>query len=108
MVYFDFWKIVLIFLSSSVFYFVHYEDKNYKPFGLRYWFSLIGCIWLNLVTLISYLVAYVAASIMISNQFEPFLVWIFLFLFLLAIVLTLLSVKAIKILIRRTKYYQRL
>lgn len=108
MVYFDFWKIVLIFLSSSVFYFVHYEDKNYKPFGLRYWFRLIGCIWLNLVTLISYLVAYVAASIMISNQFEPFLVWIFLFLFLLAIVLTLLSVKAIKILIRRTKYYQRL
>lgn len=104
----DFWKIVLIFLSSSVYYFVHYEDKNYKPFGLRYWFSLIGCIWSSLVTLISYLVAYVVASIMIYNQFEQQLVWIFLFLFLLAIVLTLLSIRAIKILIRRTKYYQRL
>ncbi len=32
------------FLTVPVLLLVDYEDKQYKPFGLRYWFGVFACI----------------------------------------------------------------
>ncbi|HEL1550592.1 MFS transporter [Streptococcus suis] len=96
------------FLTVPVLLLVDYEDKQCKPFGLRYWLSLLACIWASLVTLSSYFVVYAAGSIMVFNHFDRFLVGIFLFLVFGASVLTILLARAIKTLIRRTKYYQQM
>ncbi|HEM4267021.1 MFS transporter [Streptococcus suis] len=95
------------FLTVPVLLLVDYEDKQCKPFGLRYWLSLLACIWASLVTLSSYFVVYAAGSIMVYNQFEKGLTGIFLICLLGATVLTILLARAIKTLIRRTKYYRR-
>ncbi|WP_449457700.1 MFS transporter [Streptococcus suis] len=96
-----------IVLSISAFYFIFYEDSQYKPFGFRYWQGLAACIWLNLVTLVSYFIAFTGGSIMVYNQYKQPLVVIFLFCLFVASMLTLLSFKAIKMMIRRTKYYRQ-
>lgn len=98
-------KVVLI-LSVLAFQLVHYEDKQYKPFGFRYWVSFLACIWINGVTLLSYFLVFVAGSIMVSNDFKQMLLWIFMFVLVIAIVLTILSIKSIRIILRRTKYYR--
>ncbi|HFI0596257.1 TPA: MFS transporter [Streptococcus suis] len=86
---------------------IFYEDSQYKPFGLRYWLGVGACIWLNFVTLASYFIAFTGGSIMVYNQYKQPLVMIFLFCLIMASVLTLLSFKAIKMMIRRTKYYRQ-
>ncbi|HFI0419752.1 TPA: MFS transporter [Streptococcus suis] len=85
-----------------------YEDSQYKPFGLRYWLGLVACIWLNLVTLASYFIAFTGGSIMVYNRFEQPTVLLFIFFLLCAIGLSLLSLHAMKTLVRRTKYYRQL
>ncbi|HFU3941798.1 TPA: MFS transporter [Streptococcus suis] len=95
------------FLTVPVLLLVDYEDKQYKPFGLRYWFGVFACILVFLVTLLVYFVTYAAGSIMVFNHFDRFLVGIFLFLVFGASVLTILLARAIKTLIRRTKYYRQ-
>ncbi|MGQ7338970.1 MFS transporter [Streptococcus suis] len=102
------WRLFFILLSISTFYFIFYEDSQYKPFGFRYWLGLVACIWLNFVTLASYFIAFTGGSIMVYNRFEQPLVVIFLFCLFVASMLTLLSFKAIKMMIRRTKYYRQL
>ncbi|MHB9795625.1 MFS transporter [Streptococcus suis] len=100
------WRSFLILLSFSSFFLVFYEDSQYKPFGFRYWLGLVACIWLNLVTLASYFIAFTGGSIMVYNRFEqPTL--LFIFFLVCAIVLSLLSLHAMKTLVRRTKYYRR-
>ncbi|HFI0642095.1 TPA: MFS transporter [Streptococcus suis] len=99
------WRIFFIVLSISAFYFIFYEDSQYKPFGFRYWLGLAACIWLNFVTLASYFIAFTGGSIMVYNQYKLPLVVTFFFCLFVAGMLTLLSFKAIKIVIRRTKYY---
>ncbi|HFI0803223.1 MFS transporter [Streptococcus suis] len=101
------WRSFLILLSFSSFFLVFYEDSQYKPFGLRYWLGVGACIWLNFVTLASYFIAFTGGSIMVYNQYKQPLVVIFLFCLFVASMLTLLSFKAIKMMIRRTKYYRR-
>lgn len=108
MVEIPFLRSMLIFLSVLAFHFIDYEDSKYKPFGVRYWISLVACIWINCVTFISYFIVCVGGSIMVYNKLEQMLVWIFVFALGIALGLTFLSWKAIKILIRRTKYYRRL
>lgn len=101
------WRLFFILLSISTFYFIFYEDSQYKPFGLRYWLGVGACIWLNFVTLASYFIAFTGGSIMVYHQYKQPLVVIFLFCLFVASMLTLLSFKAIKTLIRRTKYYRQ-
>ncbi|HFU4463400.1 TPA: MFS transporter [Streptococcus suis] len=101
------WRIFFIVLSISAFYFIFYEDSRYKPFGFRYWLGLVACIWLNLVTLASYFIAFTGGSIMVYNQYKMPLVVLFLICLFLASMLSILSFKAIKIVIRRTKYYRQ-
>ncbi|HFI0105293.1 TPA: MFS transporter [Streptococcus suis] len=101
------WRSFLILLSFSSFFLVFYEDSQYKPFGFRYWLGLAACIWLNLVTLASYFIAFTGGSIMVYDQYKLPLVVTFFFCLFVAGMLTLLSFKAIKIVIRRTKYYRR-
>ncbi|HFI0247821.1 TPA: MFS transporter [Streptococcus suis] len=101
------WRIFFLLLSVSTFYFIFYEDSQYKPFGFRYWLGLVACIWLNFVTLASYFIAFTGGSIMVYNQYKMPLVVIFLFCLFLASMLTFLSFKAIKMMIRRTKYYRQ-
>ncbi|HFI0218188.1 TPA: MFS transporter [Streptococcus suis] len=107
MVAFPIWRLFFILLSISTFYFIFYEDSQYKPFGFRYWLGLAACIWLHFVTLVSYFIAYTGGSIMVNNQYKLPLVVTFLFCLFVAGMLTLLSFKAIKIVIRRTKYYRQ-
>lgn len=102
------WRSFLILLSFSSFFLVFYEDSQYKPFGLRYWLGLVACIWLNLVTLASYFIAFTGGSIMVYNRFEQPTVLHFIFFLLCAIGLSFLSLHAIKTLVRRTKYYRQL
>ncbi|HFI0293148.1 TPA: MFS transporter [Streptococcus suis] len=102
------WRLFFILLSISTFYFIFYEDSQYKPFGLRYWLGVGACIWLNFVTLASYFIAFTGGSIMVYHQYKQPLVVIFLFCLFVASMLTLLSFKAIKMMIRRTKYYRQL
>lgn len=102
------WRSFLILLSFSSFFLVFYEDSQYKPFGLRYWLGGGACIWLNFVTLASYFIAFTGGSIMVYHQYKQPLVVIFLFCLFVASMLTLLSFKAIKMMIRRTKYYRQL
>ncbi|MGQ7354155.1 MFS transporter [Streptococcus suis] len=99
------WRLFFLLLAISAFYFIFYEDSQYKPFGFRYWLGLVACIWLNLVTLASYFIAFTGSSIMVYNQYKLPLVVTFLFCLFVAGMLTLLSFKAIKIVMRRTKYY---
>ncbi|HFI0215162.1 TPA: MFS transporter [Streptococcus suis] len=101
------WRSFLILLSFLSFFLVFYEDSQYKPFGFRYWLGLAACIWLHFVTLVSYFIAYTGGSIMVNNQYKLPLVVTFLFCLFVAGMLTLLSFKAIKIVIRRTKYYRQ-
>ncbi|HFH9938956.1 TPA: MFS transporter [Streptococcus suis] len=107
MVAFPIWRLFFIVLSISAFYFIFYEDSQYKPFGFRYWQGLAACIWLNLVTLVSYFIAFTGGSIMVYNQYKQPLVVIFLFCLFVASMLSILSFKAIKMIIRRTKYYRQ-
>lgn len=102
------WRSFLILLSFSSFFLVFYEDSQYKPFGLRYWLGLVACIWLNFVTLASYFIAFTGGSIMVYNRFEQPTVLLFIFFLVCAIVLSLLSLHAMKTLVRRTKYYRQL
>ncbi|MEI4343191.1 hypothetical protein [Streptococcus suis] len=51
------------FLTVPVLLLVDYEDKQYKPFGLRYWFGVFACILVFLVTLLVYFVTYAVGSI---------------------------------------------
>lgn len=104
MVAFPIWRLFFIMLSISAFYFIFYEDSQYKPFGFRYWLGLAVCIWLNLVTLVPYFIAFTGGSIMVYNQYKQPLVVIFLFCLFVASMLSILSFKAIKMIIRRTKY----
>ncbi|HEM4321332.1 TPA: MFS transporter [Streptococcus suis] len=101
------WRSFLLLLSFSSFFLVFYEDSQYKPFGFRYWLGLAACIWLNFVTLAFYFIAFTGGSIMVYNQYKMPLVVIFLICLFLASMLTFLSFKAIKIVIRRTKYYRQ-
>lgn len=101
------WRSFLILLSFSSFFLVFYEDSQYKPFGLRYWLGLVACIWLNLVTLVSYFIAFTGGSIMVYNRFEQPTVLLFIFFLLCAIGLSFLSLHAMKTLVRRTKYYRQ-
>ncbi|HFU3984234.1 TPA: MFS transporter [Streptococcus suis] len=107
MVAFPIWRIFFILLSVSTFYFIFYEDSQYKPFGFRYWLGLVVCIWLNFVTLASYFIAFTGGSIMINNRFELPKVWLFILFLVCAIALSLLSLHVIKTLVRRTKYYRQ-
>ncbi|HEL9630015.1 TPA: MFS transporter [Streptococcus suis] len=99
------WRSFLILLSFSSFFLVFYEDSQYKPFGLRYWLGLVACIWLNLVTLASYFIAFTGGSTMVYHRFEQQTVLLFIFFLLCAIGLSFLSLHAMKTLVRRTKYY---
>lgn len=101
------WRSFLILLSFSSFFLVFYEDSQYKPFGLRYWLGLVACIWLNFVTLVSYFIAFTGGSIMVYNRFKQPTVLLFIFFLVCAILLSLLSLHAMKTLIRRTKYYRQ-
>lgn len=101
------WRSFLILLSFSSFFLVFYEDSQYKPFGLRYWLGVGACIWLNFVTLASYFIAFTGGSIMVYNRFEQPTVLLFIFFLVCAIVLSLLSLHAMKTLVRRTKYYRQ-
>lgn len=101
------WRSFLILLSFSSFFLVFYEDSQYKPFGLRYWLGLVAYIWLNLVTLVSYFIAFTGGSIMVYNRFEQPTVLLFIFFLLCAIGLSFLSLHAMKTLVRRTKYYRQ-
>ncbi|CYU20419.1 MFS transporter [Streptococcus suis] len=107
MVAFPIWRLLFLLLSISAFYFIFYEGSQYKPFGLRYWLGLVACIWLNLVTLASYFIAFTGGSIMVYNRFEQPTVLLFIFFLVCAIVLSLLSLHAMKTLVRRTKYYRQ-
>lgn len=107
MVAFPIWRLLFLLLSISAFYFIFYEGSQYKPFGLRYWLGLVACIWLNLVTLASYFIAFTGGSIMVYNRFEQPTVLLFIFFLVCAIVLSLLSLHAMKNLVRRTKYYRQ-
>lgn len=107
MVAFPIWRSFLILLSFSSFFLVFYEDSQYKPFGFRYWLGLVACIWLNLVTLASYFIAFTGGSIMVYNHFELPMVLIFLLFLVCAIALSFLSLHAMKTLVRRTKYYRQ-
>ncbi|HEM5503641.1 MFS transporter [Streptococcus suis] len=102
------WRVITIIFSSLAFQLLLYEDSQYKPFGFRYWLGLVACIWLNFVTLASYFIAFTGGSIMVYHQYKQPLVVIFLFCLFVASMLTLLSFKAIKMMIRRTKYYRQL
>ncbi|HFI0715541.1 TPA: MFS transporter [Streptococcus suis] len=101
------WRSFLILLSFSSFFLVFYEDGQYKPFGFRYWLGLVVCIWLNLVTLASYFIAFTGGSIMVYNRFELPMVLLLILFLVCAIALSLLSLHAIKTLVRRTKYYRQ-
>ncbi|HFI0213762.1 TPA: MFS transporter [Streptococcus suis] len=107
MVAFPIWRLFFIVLSISAFYFIFYEDSQYKPFGFRYWLGLAACIWLNFVTLASYFIAFTGGSIMVNNRFELPMVLLFILFLVCAIALSLLSLHAIKTLVRRTKYYRQ-
>ncbi|HEM4694862.1 MULTISPECIES: MFS transporter [Streptococcus] len=107
MVAFPIWRLFFLLLSISAFYFIFYEDSQYKPFGFRYWLGVGACIWLNFVTLASYFIAFTGGSIMVYNQYKQPLVVIFLFCLFVASMLSILSFKAIKMMIRRTKYYRQ-
>lgn len=102
------WRKVILLFSLVAVQLIHYEDDRYQPFGFRYWLGLVACLWLNLVALASYVVTYAAGSIMVYNQFEKVLVGIFFICLLGAAVLTFLSFKAIKTIIRRTSYYKNI
>uniref|UniRef100_UPI002AAC0ACF MFS transporter n=2 Tax=Streptococcus TaxID=1301 RepID=UPI002AAC0ACF len=104
---FPIWRLFFLLLSISAFYFIFYEDSQYKPFGFRYWLGVGACIWLNFVTLASYFIAFTGGSIMVYNQYKQPLVVIFLFCLFVASMLSILSFKAIKMMIRRTKYYRQ-
>ncbi len=107
MVAFPIWRLFFLLLSISAFYFIFYEDSQYKPFGFRYWLGLAACIWLNLVTLVSYFIAFTGGSIMVYNRVEQPMVLLFIFFFVCAMSLSLLSLHAVKTLVRRTKYYRQ-
>ncbi len=107
MVTFSVLQMIFVCLSALVLFLVHYEDNNYKPFGLRYWLGLVACVWAVLVSLLTGFIVIVLGTIMVYSQFEKVLVGIFLFCLLGAALLTFLSYKAIKIMIRRTRYYQQ-
>ncbi|HFU4025925.1 TPA: MFS transporter [Streptococcus suis] len=102
------WRTVILLFSLVAVQLIHYEDDRYQPFGFRYWLCLVACLWLNLVTLASYVVTYAAGSIMVYNQFEKALAGIFFLCLLGAAMLTFLSFKAISIMIRRTNYYKNI
>ncbi len=102
------WRSFLILLSFSSFFLVFYEDSQYKPFGLRYWLGVGACIWLNFVTLASYFIVFIGGSIMVYYRFEQPTVLLFIFFLVCAIALSLLSLHAIKTLVRRTRYYRQL
>lgn len=79
MVAFPIWRLFFLLLSISAFYFIFYEDSQYKPFGFRYWLGLAACIWLNFVTLVSYFIAFTGGSIMVYNRVEQPMVLLFIF-----------------------------
>ncbi|MGV3079741.1 MFS transporter [Streptococcus sp. 32226D021BW] len=101
------WRSFLILLSFSSFFLVFYEDSQYKPFCFRYWLGLVACIWLNLLTLASYFIAFTGGSTMVYHRFEQPMVLLFIFFLLCAIGLSFLSLHAMKTLVRRTKYYRQ-
>ncbi|MGQ7462089.1 MFS transporter [Streptococcus suis] len=107
MVAFPIWRLFILLLSISAFYFIFYEDSQYKPFGFRYWLGLVACIWLNFVTLASYFIAFTVGSTMVYHRFEQPMVLLFIFFLLCAIGLSFLSLHAMKTLVRRTKYYRQ-
>lgn len=107
MVAFPIWRSFLILLSFSSFFLVFYEDSQYKPFGFRYLLGLVACLWVAFATLISYFIAFTGGSTMVYHRFEQPTVLLFIFFLLCAIALSLLSLHAMKTLIRRTKYYRQ-
>lgn len=85
MVAFPIWRMFFIVLSISAFYFIFYEDSQYKLFGFRYWLGLVACIWINLVTLACYFIAFTGGSIMVCNQYKMPLILLFVFFLVCAI-----------------------
>ncbi len=51
------WRLFFLLLSILAFYFIFYEDSQYKPFGFHYWLGLVACLWVTFATLISYFIA---------------------------------------------------
>lgn len=99
--------IILSIAFDLAFYFIFYEDSQYKPFGFHYWLGLVACLWVTFATLISYFIAFTCGSTMVYNRFEQPTVLLFIFFLLCAIGLSFLSLHAIKTLVRRTKYYRQ-
>jgi len=92
------WRLFFLLLSILAFYFIFYEDSQYKPFGFHYWLGLVVCLWVTCATLISYFIAFTCGSTMVYNRFEQPTVLLFIFFLLCAIGLTL---------VRLTKYYRQ-
>ncbi|HEM3689809.1 TPA: MFS transporter [Streptococcus suis] len=101
------WRLFFLLLSIFAFYFIFYEDSQYKPFGFHYWLGLVACLWVTFATLISYFIAFTYGPTMVYNRFEQPTVLLFIFFLLCAIGLSFLSLYAIKTLVRRTKYYRQ-
>ncbi len=75
--------IILSIAFDLAFYFIFYEDSQYKPFGFHYWLGLVACLWVTFATLISYFIAFTYGPTMVYNRFEQPTVLLFIFFFVL-------------------------
>lgn len=101
------WRLIILFLSSSAFFLIHYEDDRYRPFGFRYWLSLVACLWIGFVTGLSYFLTLTGASLVFYRGFEGFVSGFFILSLAMVAALTFFCWHSVGVLIRRTKYYSK-
>lgn len=96
------WLGLVLLIASSAFY----DDKRYKPFGFRYWLSVVGTIWLVAAALFSFLIFVASVSLMFYHQFGKGTVPLGILFFLMTLALVIYAYFACKTVVRRTRFYR--
>lgn len=96
------WLGLVLVIASSAFY----DDKRYKPFGFRYWLSVVGAFWLVLVALFSCLIFVTSISLMLYHRFVNGTVLLGILFFLMTLALVSYVYFACKRVVARTRFYR--